>query len=127
VTLSPVAGFSAWLGPGREHLSRTALTAAAAEYLLTAADASGRPADPVARFHLGNGARLERINWMGDPSPHGLETAAGFMVNYLYDLSRAERNHELFENRGERVASHAVRRLLRRPRQARLAASITKR
>jgi malonyl-CoA decarboxylase len=111
-----VPGFSAWLGPERERLSRAALTAAVAEYLLSAADASGRPADPVARFHLGNGARLERINWMGDPSPHGLETAAGFMVNYLYDLSRAERNHELFENRGERVASRAVRRLLRRPR-----------
>ena len=116
VTLSPVAGFPTWLGPGREHLSRAALTAAVAEYLLTAADASGRPADPVARFHLGNGARLERINWMGDPSPHGLKTARGFMANYLYDLSRAERNHELFENRGERVASHAVKRLLRRPR-----------
>ncbi|HEY3351027.1 MAG TPA: malonyl-CoA decarboxylase family protein [Thermoanaerobaculia bacterium] len=116
VTLSPMPGFSAWLGAGRERMSRGALTAAVAEYLLIAEDASGRPADPVARFHLGNGARLERINWMGDPSPHGLETAAGFMANYLYDLSRAERNHELFENRGERVASRAVRRLLRRPR-----------
>ncbi len=68
----------------------------------------------MARFHFGNGARLEAVHWMGDPSPHGLETAAGFMVNYRYDLSRIERNHQLFENRGERVASHAVRRLLRR-------------
>lgn len=115
VTLSPVPGFSAWLGREREPRSRAALTAAVVEYLLSATDSSGRPADPVARFHLGNGARLERVNWMGDPSPHGLETAAGFMVNYLYDLSRIERNHELYENQGERVASYAVRRLRRRP------------
>ncbi len=126
VTLSPVPGFAAWLRgePGGDG-SRAALTAALARYLLTAGDASGRPADPVARFHLGNGARLERLNWMGDPSPRGLETAAGFMVNYLYDLGRIERNHELFENRGERVASRAVRRLL--GPQPREAVSITNR
>jgi malonyl-CoA decarboxylase len=146
VTLSPVPGFAAWLRRERESRSsalltapdrallremdtpgsvapasasrplRALLTAAVAHYLLNARDASGRPADPVARFHLGNGARLERVHWMGDPSPRGLETAAGFMVNYVYDLSRIERNHELYENRGERVASRAVRRLLRRPR-----------
>ncbi len=145
VTLSPVPGFAAWLRRERESRSsailtaegravlremdasegrvpasasrplKTLLTAAVAHYLLHARDASGRPVDPVARFHFGNGARLERVNWMGDPSPHGLETAAGFMVNYLYDLSRIERNHELYENRGERVASRAVRRFLPRP------------
>ena len=144
VTLSPVPGFAAWLRRERESRSsgfltegdrslllemdnpkgrgpasasrplRALLTAAVAHYLVSATDASGRPADAVARFHLGNGARLERVNWMGDPSPRGLETAAGFMVNYLYDLSRIERNHELFANQGERVVSHAVRRLLRR-------------
>jgi malonyl-CoA decarboxylase len=142
-TLSPVPGFAAWLrrerdsrssatltpaerallreadAPGGSDLASAPrslsalLTSAVAHYLVLAADASGRPADPVARFHLGNGARLERVNWMGDPSPHGLETSAGFMVNYVYDLARIDRNHELFENRGERVAARAVRRLLR--------------
>jgi malonyl-CoA decarboxylase len=143
VTLSPVPGFSAWLRRERDSRSPTfltsvdrallretnvpaglgsasapralvkLLTSAVVHYLLLAADASGRPADPVARFHLGNGARLERVNWMGDPSPRGLETSAGFMVNYVYDLARIDRNHELFENLGERPASRAIRRLLR--------------
>lgn len=51
----------------------------------------GKPADPVARFHLGNGARVERLNWMGDPSPKGLKQSFGLMVNYLYDLKRLDR------------------------------------
>lgn len=52
----------------------------------------GKPVDPVARFHLGNGARVERLNWMGDPSPKGLRQSYGLMVNYLYDLKRLDRN-----------------------------------
>lgn len=52
----------------------------------------GKPVDPVARFHLGNGARVERLNWMGDPSPKGLRQSYGVMVNYLYDLKRLDRN-----------------------------------
>jgi len=51
----------------------------------------GKPADPVARFHLGNGARVERLNWMGDPSPKGIKQSFGLMVNYLYDLKRLDR------------------------------------
>jgi len=51
----------------------------------------GKPADPVARFHLGNGARVERLNWMGDPSPKGLKQSYGLMVNYVYDLKRLDR------------------------------------
>ena len=69
----------------------------------------------MARFHLGNGARLERLDWLGDVSPKGLATGAGFMVNYLYDLDAIERNHEAFANAGEIVASAALRRL--RPRE----------
>jgi malonyl-CoA decarboxylase len=52
----------------------------------------GHPRDPVARFHLGNGARVERLNWMGDPSPKGLNQSYGLMVNYLYDLKRLDRH-----------------------------------
>jgi malonyl-CoA decarboxylase len=55
----------------------------------------GKPVDPVARFHLGNGARVERLNWMGDPSPKGLQQSYGLMVNYLYDLKRLDRHRAL--------------------------------
>ena len=54
----------------------------------------GKPADPVARFHLGNGARVERLNWMGDPSPKGIKQSFGLMVNYLYDLKRLDRQRD---------------------------------
>jgi malonyl-CoA decarboxylase len=60
----------------------------------------GKPADPVARFHLGNGARVERLNWMGDPSPKGMRQSFGLMVNYLYDLKRLDRQRtQLAEGR----------------------------
>ena len=65
------------------------------------------------RFHLGNGARLERINWLGDLSPKGLRESAGFMVNYLYRLEDIEKNHEAYANQGTIAASSAVKKLLR--------------
>jgi malonyl-CoA decarboxylase len=52
----------------------------------------GKPLDGVARFHLGNGARIERLNWLGDPSAKGLKQSFGLMVNYLYDLKRLDRH-----------------------------------
>ena len=55
----------------------------------------GKPVDPVARFHLGNGARVERLNWAGDPSPKGLKQSYGLMVNYLYDLKRLDKHRAL--------------------------------
>ena len=55
----------------------------------------GKPLDPVARFHLGNGARVERLNWAGDPSAKGLKQSFGLMVNYLYDLKRIDKNRDL--------------------------------
>ena len=67
----------------------------------------------MARFHLGNGARLERINAGGDPSPRGLAGSWGVLVNYLYDLGSIERNHEAFAGGGEVIASPPVRRLLK--------------
>ena len=66
-----------------------------AAYYLGRELADGKPADPVARFHLGNGARVERLNWAGDPSPKGLKQSYGLMVNYLYDLKRIDKHRGL--------------------------------
>ena len=70
------------------------------------------PLDPVARFHLGNGARLERINWMGDTSDRGQAQSGGIMVNYLYDLRSIEANHEALWHDGKVVTSREVKSLL---------------
>lgn len=67
----------------------------------------------MARFHLNNGARLERINWRGDISDRGMAQSYGIMVNYLYNLSDIEKNHEAY-NGGQVVTSSAVRGLLKR-------------
>jgi malonyl-CoA decarboxylase len=88
----------------REFLER-----AVASYLTHMAD--GRPADPVGRFHLGNGARVERINWAGDPSAKGLKQSYGFMVNYLYDLKQLDRHRELMAQ-GRVPASRSVQALV---------------
>ncbi|MDW5443107.1 malonyl-CoA decarboxylase [Polaromonas sp. SM01] len=73
---------------------RRLLLRCAAHYLGRELD-DGRPLDPVARFHLGNGARVERLNWGGDPSPKGLKQSCGLMVNYLYDLKRLDKHRAL--------------------------------
>jgi malonyl-CoA decarboxylase len=80
-------------------------------YLLSSAEGDSALADPVARFHLNNGARLERINPMADLSRKGLKQAHGVMVNYLYDLEEIEANHERFMS-GEVSAARAVTSLL---------------
>ena len=72
---------------------------------------TGRQGNPVAKFHLGNGAKLHLVNWAGDLSRKGLRQSAGLMVNYLYDLGSVEDNHERFAN-GEIVYSRAVARLM---------------
>ena len=125
VTLSPAPAFSTWLERAKDsqiltYLDATELAildnladedwtedeelaeamhpvlmAAAAHYFLAAKNIHGRPVDPVARFHLGNGAHLERINWLGNSSPKGMREAHGLMVNYRYDLRDIERNREL--------------------------------
>lgn len=107
VTLSPVPGFAAWLAKNPE----TDISRAAARYFLHAKDASGKPLDPVARFHLGNGARLERINPDGDPSERGMKQSKGLMVNYLYDLDAIEANHEAFAESSTVTAAADIRRL----------------
>lgn len=69
--------------------------------------------DPVAHFHLTNGARIERLNWLGDTSEKGLGQAAGMMVNYLYKLPDIERNHEAYSDQGKAALSTSVRSLFK--------------
>jgi malonyl-CoA decarboxylase len=131
-TLSPVPGFRKWLDrePNQQELQsilnqpdaadgakwsenlRQQLLSACARYLLYA-KRDREPLDSVARFHLKNGARLERINWMGDPSPGGMKQSAGLMVNYLYDLSYLQRNYEMYMRSGEIASARRVERLAR--------------
>ena len=100
------AGASAALQP--------VLTRLMARYLALEKD-KDRPVDPVTRFHLGNGARIERINWLADISPRGLKQSAGLMVNYQYNLSDIEENHETYAREGRVIVSSSVKRLLQTP------------
>jgi malonyl-CoA decarboxylase len=142
VTLSPVPDFADWLTEVQDEASAGPLSAAergqlallndpdwifsdeagsvkplllrlAAHYFLRAKLDNGRPVDSVARFHLGNGARLERINWLGDTSAKGLREAHGLMCNYRYELRDIEKNHEAYENEGVVAASRQVSSLLK--------------
>src|SRR5271168_581230 len=90
---------------------RPALLHLCAKYLTAAPNGDSRP-DPVAKFHLGNGARLERINWMGNPGKRGLQESYGLMVNYLYDPETIEANHEAYTKNGIVTRSSAVTALL---------------
>ncbi|AOY90223.1 MCD, Malonyl-CoA decarboxylase MCD [Marinobacter salinus] len=83
----------------------------AARYLLKEKNSENLPLNPVARFHLGNGAELHRINWLGDVSENGMKQSAGLMVNYLYVLENIERNNEKYTMNGEIVCSPSVREL----------------
>ncbi len=94
------------------HIARQLLPLAA-HFLCNARDSAGRIVDPVARFHLGNGARLERLNWNADTGADGLRKSCGVMVNYLYDLDEIERNHEQFASTGLVNAAQSVKRLTR--------------
>ncbi len=102
-----------WTDPEIFSKLEDPLLRAAAFYYLRAKTQAGLPVDAVARFHLGNGARLERINWLGDTSDKGIAQGAGLMVNYLYDLDDIEKNHEAFAEGRTVVASNSVQRLLR--------------
>ena len=143
VTLSPVPGFAEWLARERQReqskvldgeeraalatldsqgwwqlpesrdVVRDPLMRAAGYYFLHARNSRRTPLDPVARFHLGNGARLEQVNWLADTSSRGLAQSYGLMVNYLYDLKNIEKNHEAYAEARTIVASSAVKRLAR--------------
>ncbi|MDT8346011.1 MAG: malonyl-CoA decarboxylase [Thermohalobaculum sp.] len=119
VTLSPVPGLCAWAA--RESIAPPApdaLGPLAARYLVEAKRPAGDPIDPVARFHLGNGARLERINPGADASDRGQGQSWGVMVNYLYDPREIESNHEAYAETGAVAQSAAVRRLAKQAVQA---------
>lgn len=92
---------------------KSSLMALSAHYLMSAKSDDNRPVDPVARFHLGNGARLERINWLADTSEKGLREAHGLMVNYRYEIKDIEKNHEAYANDGTVAVSKAARAWLR--------------
>jgi malonyl-CoA decarboxylase len=92
---------------------RDPMTRLCARYLMLEKTASGRARDPVAHFHLSNGARIERLNWAADLSPKGLQQSAGIMINYLYKLSEIEENHERYTDEGRIAASTQLRSLLR--------------
>ena len=88
------------------------MTRLCAHYLLHA-KRDNEPADPVARFHLANGASLERLNWMADKSPAGLQRSFGLMANYLYQPDDLEPNHEAYAREYRVIASRAIERLAR--------------
>jgi malonyl-CoA decarboxylase len=143
VTLSPVPGFRAWLtrerqaenpesfkpsdasalsrldqpdwfkNPGEAADLKPFLSALAAHYFLIGRNRKGLPLDPVARFHLGNGAWLDRIDPMADLSEKGIAQSYGLMVNYRYDLDDIEKNHEAYAGAGVIAASSAVKKMLR--------------
>ena len=126
-TLSPIPGFRAWLkdkgafpllddpawhlGEVPEDVQKSLLRACA-QYLLHAKQGL-EPLDPVARFHLGNGASLERINWLADTSELGIARSAGMMVNYAYRLEEVEENHDRYFREHRVVAASAVQKLAR--------------
>lgn len=139
-TLSPIPGFRVWLKTAAEQLkavpeyadaasnlaavdkiqwydhpdeaerARKLLQPYAAYYLLHAKH-NREAGDAVARFHLGNGARMERLNWLADTSKRGLQQSSGMMVNYLYRLEEVEENHEMYVREGKIAASRDLRRL----------------
>jgi len=137
-TLSPIPGFNSWLindldnldfldddsrrqiktmleQPTQEQLTDSKLKklvlSLCAHYLLKI-KSRDKPACPVARFHLGNGATLSRINWLADTSENGLKQSTGMMVNYVYDKSTLARNHEVYEQDDAIVCAAEVRQLL---------------
>ncbi len=142
VTLSPVPNFAGWLTRQRSQAlsslseadravlagldtadwwnnpdlieeMREPMLRAAATFFITERNSAGAPIDSVARFHLGNGARLERLNWPGDLSERGRRQSFGLMVNYLYDLGDIEKNHEAYAENRAIIAVGTIRKLAR--------------
>ncbi|PKU25856.1 malonyl-CoA decarboxylase [Telmatospirillum siberiense] len=103
---------SRWVDDGATAQAlRTPLIRLCAHYLLEKRSGTSRALDPVAHFHLTNGARMERLNWLADTSDKGVAQSAGMMINYLYKLSEIEANHEAYRGQGKIVTSAAVRAL----------------
>jgi malonyl-CoA decarboxylase len=145
LTLSPAPGFAEWLKRERvtegsaaideddravlaaldrpdwwrdaetAEAVREPLLRAAAWYYVRARTPRGTPLDSVARFHLGNGARLERLNFLADTSARGLQQSHGLMVNYLYDIEDIEKNHEAYAQSRAVIAAGSITRLVKGP------------
>jgi malonyl-CoA decarboxylase len=130
-TISPAPGFRNWLdsaaaqdkeltgiasdfGADASEQVRNKLEKVAAQYFLQQKNDRGKPLDPVARFHLKNGAILERINILGNPSAKGMKDSLGTMVNYVYDLSKVEHNHENYVRSDKVICSTQVKKLLKK-------------
>ncbi len=141
-TLSPIPGFRSWLSKELANRDSTlidvktrdllklldsndwvknteskeklqpVLTKLCAHYLYNAKRGI-QPLDPVARFHLGNGAQIARLNWLGDTSANGIKQSAGLLVNYAYDLKSVETNHEAFVNEGRVAISAEFQKLVK--------------
>jgi len=133
-TISPAPGFHRWLkaeARQRDEIAllmdrfdaaaddelRDDLEKIAAQYFLHQKNGRSEPLDPVARFHLKNGAKLERINILGNPSPIGMERSFGTMVNYVYDLSKVEENHKKNVKNNKIICSQQVKKLAPKQRQ----------
>ena len=139
VTLSPVPGLNRWLQRLKDeqpesaiaeilcavdHAEKSGDTASldhyaadlrylATQYLVEQKRPDGLPLDPVARFHLGNGALIRDVHALADISPNGLHQSSGVMVNYLYDLSKVEQNHEEFATNQTVAQSRTIQSVLR--------------
>ncbi|MEO3414440.1 malonyl-CoA decarboxylase [Roseovarius sp. CAU 1744] len=114
VTLSPIPGLTKWLGEQGHAWSADdpeRMQSLAAHYLLHAKGRGGLPFDPVARFHLGNGAIIHAVHANADTSENGIAQSGGAMVNYLYDLPKVAQNHERFVNTNEVIAASKVKAL----------------
>lgn len=114
VTLSPIPGLTHWLNAqdiSFEDADAKQIRTLAAHYLMSAKRPDGLPLDPVARFHLGNGAMIHAVHAEADTSSKGQAQSAGAMVNYLYDLPKVAQNHERFATAGEIATSSEIRNL----------------
>ena len=117
-TLSPIPGFRGWAEKNGhagklDGAGEAALLPLVAKYLNELNPDTGKVRDPVAQFHLSNGARMERLNWNADASAKGLAQSCGVMVNYLYRLSDIEANHEAYTGQGKVAASTTIKALLK--------------
>ena len=112
-TLSPAPGFTKWLKEKSidEDIDEDSLLKQALIYLINSDREDGFPNDPVAKFHLGNGAILERVNLNSDLSSKGINQSKGVMINYLYNLDLLEKNHELFFKTKTVQLSHGIKSL----------------
>lgn len=98
-----------WDDGGLAEALKGPMMRAAGRYLTAEKRRSGGAADPVAHFHLSNGARMERLNWLGDRSANGFKQSAGMMINYLYRLGEIDDNHEAYTGEGRITQSSQIR------------------